>query len=230
MEKLSSRIRYSLILFYTCVSLLITVVVFSGNLPVSGSVVDGYRVLPVKESSDSLQFTVFRGDYIKFDLDESIIDPVLIIPDLNIQEKLPGNLSEAPYFKMKNTGTHAFSLGGMTGKIDVIDYQQPNYKEVTAKEAAKLIENIQPLVLDVRTPFEYQQGHLADAVLIPVQELQSRWTEISDYKNQDILIYCATGNRSTVASKILIDSGFKRILNLRYGIADWRRSRFPIVK
>jgi rhodanese-related sulfurtransferase len=67
-------------------------------------------------------------------------------------------------------------------------------------------------------------------MLIPVQELQTRLKELSAYKHTDILIYCATGNRSTVASKILIDHGFKRIINMRYGIAQWRHNKYLIEK
>jgi len=47
---------------------------------------------------------------------------------------------------------------------------------------------------------------------------------------RDILIYCATGNRSTVASKILNDSGFKQIYNLRYGIYSWSKEKFPVIR
>lgn len=45
-----------------------------------------------------------------------------------------------------------------------------------------------------------------------------------------ILVYCATGNRSTVAAKILIDNGFKRIFNLRQGISGWERDKHPVVQ
>ena len=54
--------------------------------------------------------------------------------------------------------------------------------------------------------------------------------EIGEHKDQDILIYCASGNRSTVASKILIDAGFKRIYNLRHGIAEWAEKGLPIMR
>ena len=66
--------------------------------------------------------------------------------------------------------------------------------------------------------------------MIPVRNLQTRLRELAPYKNQDILIYCATGNRSTVASKILIDNGFKRIYNMRYGISLWGRENYPVVR
>jgi len=82
----------------------------------------------------------------------------------------------------------------------------------------------------VRTPGEYSRGHLKDSVLIPVQQLQARWQEIAGYKNKDVLIYCATGNRSTVAAKILIDNGFKRIFNLRQGISGWEREKLPVIQ
>ena len=93
-----------------------------------------------------------------------------------------------------------------------------------------LIKNEGPLILDVRTQHEYNRGHLHNSVLIPVQELQSRYKELGNHKDREILIYCATGNRSTVASKILIDSGFKHIVNMRGGISDWIKKNYPVVR
>ena len=200
------------------------------NPPISGTIDGGYRIVAIKKTPDVVHLTVYRGDYIKFEVHHSISDPFLSIPDLAIETQLPRKVSEAPYFKMKKTGTFPFSLGEVKGSITVIEYQEPNYRAVTSSEAAELINNIQPLILDVRTRGEYKRGHIENTVLIPLQELQSRWKEISTYKNQDILIYCATGNRSTVASKILIDHGFKRIYNMRYGIKDWSKNRYPVVR
>ncbi len=217
-------------LIYIFVFLSAAAVAMARDATISGSIIGGYRVLPVDISSQKLHFTVYRGDYIKFDLNPSIADPILAIPDLNIEERLPASVNESPYFKMKTSGNFAFSLGEMSGVIEVVDFDRPNYREVTAQEAAELIAKTEPLVLDVRTPKEYQQGHLESSVLIPLQELQTRWPEIADYRNQDVLIYCATGNRSTVASKILIDSGFKRIVNMRHGIVDWARRGLPFVQ
>ena len=129
---------------------------------------------------------------------------------------------------MKTSGTFPFSLGPVHGTIEVIDYREPHYMEVTSEETLQLIKNVNPFILDVRTSGEYKRGHLKDSVNIPVQELQSRLKELGPYKDERILIYCATGNRSTVASKILIDNGFKRIFNMRHGIADWIKKKLPI--
>jgi rhodanese-related sulfurtransferase len=200
------------------------------NDPASGSLVQGYRILPIEPNVDDVNLVVYRGDYIKFDFNANVGDPILQIPDLSVQKKLTMNLDEAPYFKMKTMGRFRFSLGNVTGNIQVIEYKQPHYREVEAREAAELLQNLNPLLLDVRTPAEFNKGHLKNAILIPVQELQKRVGELSEYKHSDILIYCATGNRSTVASKILVDNGFKRIVNMRYGIYQWAKGGYPIVK
>jgi rhodanese-related sulfurtransferase len=131
---------------------------------------------------------------------------------------------------MKTPGTYAFSLGDVQGHITVINFRATSYREVTAAAAAELFKNEKPIVLDVRTRNEYKQGRLHQSILIPVQELQGRLGELAMYKNQEILIYCATGNRSTVAAKILIDHGFKHIVNLRGGIYDWSRRNYPVTR
>lgn len=200
------------------------------NEAASGILVQGYRVLPVEHTAEDVNLVVYRGDYIKFDFNPNVGDPVLQIPELSVRQELATDLEKAPYFKMKTVGRFRFSLGDVAGHIQVIEYKQPNYREVDAREAAELLQNLNPLLLDVRTREEFNSGHIKNALLIPVQELQKRVGELSEYKHSDILIYCATGNRSTVASKILIDNGFKRIANLRYGIHGWVTSRYPVTK
>ncbi len=200
------------------------------NEPASGKLVRGYRILSVEPIVGDVHLLVYRGDYIKFDFNTNVGDPILKIPELSVEQKLTMGLDNAPYFKMKTMGRFRFSLGNVTGSIQVIEYKQPHYREIEAGEAAEFLKNLNPVLLDVRTHAEFNNGHLKNAILIPVQELQKRVGELSEYKHSDILIYCATGNRSTVASKILVDNGFKRIVNMRYGIYQWAKSGYPIVK
>ena len=196
----------------------------------SGRIIGGYRVLSIPENRQDIRLTVYRGDYIRFDYDGAVARPVLSIPELSIRETLSREPVKVPYFKMQRTGTCAFSLGNAGGSITVVEYRQSNYEAVAAVQAAELIRNIHPVILDVRTPAEYRDGHLENAILIPVQELQGRVAELSKFKEENILIYCATGNRSTVASKILIDNGFKRVFNLRHGILEWNTKNYPVVR
>ena len=202
----------------------------SGDGRISGQLVHGYRILALPAAGEDVRFTVYRGDYIKFDLGDTANESLLAIPAMAIQQSLKGDFRQGPYFKMKETGTFPFTLGTYSGEIEVIEFDRPQYGVLTADEAARLIRNISPVILDVRTPQEYSTGHMENSILIPVQELQQRYGELDQYRNTDVFIYCATGNRSTVAAKILIDNGFTRVYNLRYGIGDWQRNGYPVMR
>lgn len=222
-----------LTVFLTAYSIDSSVCAQSQSIPAikaSGTVINGFRILLIQASDGRARLTVYRGDYIKFEFYGLSQEPLLTIPDLSIRELLPQNPAEAPYFKMKKVGTFAFSLGEVKGDLVVVNYQETSYREVTANEATQLIKKEHPLILDVRTTGEYSRGHLQDAVLIPVQELQKRLKELASYKDREILVYCATGNRSTVASKILIDNGFRQIANMRHGYHEWVKNDLPVTR
>lgn len=197
---------------------------------ISGTIKEGYRILKIDPGNQYQVFSVYRGDYIKFDLPDGYGPVEVDFSTLGQKKEISEDTDKSPYFKMKSTGRHPFSAARFQGEIRVIEYTQSSYEVFTAKEAEKFIREKNPFILDVRTPREYQAGHLENSTLIPVQELQRRIGEIEKYKNQPVLIYCATGNRSTVASKILIDEGFSHIFNLRYGIVGWARKQHPIAR
>ncbi len=197
---------------------------------VSGRLENGYRILTVPSEDTPLAFSVYRGDYVKFEIPAGSGDMILVIPELGIEQHLPRQLAEARHITMRQAGVLDFMLNNRPGTITVVDFKRPNYRELTAAQAAEMIERFDPLVLDVRTPREFQAGHLPNAALLPVQMLQANIDRLAPYREREILIYCATGNRSTVAAKILLDGGFKQIANLRHGIADWQRSNLPVVR
>ena len=198
---------------------------------ISGIIQDGYRHLNMRVTGEPQMLTVYRGDYIKFDLDDGGAvesDYQLLIPDLQINTVIKDNSVEQPYFKMKETGSYEFRIGERLGEIQVVELRQANYKELSAEEAWNLLRKNPPLLLDVRTEGEFSSGYIKGAKLIPLQELQRRSGEVEIYKNQPILIYCATGNRSTTAAKILLDQGFKNVMNLRMGIVGWASKGYDV--
>ena len=105
---------------------------------------------------------------------------------------------------------------------------QPVYEEISSSQAAKIAKDPNVFILDVRTPAEYAAGHITDATLLPVQDLASRISEISQYKDTEILVYCRSGNRSTTASQILMNAGFTNIKNLKYGLIEWAGEGLPL--
>lgn len=196
---------------------------------VSGTLSGGFRILEIDPTRDTESFTVYRGDYIKFLLTGEMENPMMEFPTLKQKKQITRDLEKSPYFKMKQTGVVPFQLGHIKGQVTVIEYEQAKYQTMTAAQADQFIREQKPFILDVRTPREYAAGHLEDSTLIPVQVLAQRLNELKAHKGNPILVYCATGNRSTVASKILVDSGFSNITNLRYGIVDWYKKKFKVV-
>jgi len=105
-----------------------------------------------------------------------------------------------------------------------------NFESIDAKQAVTLIEQDSNItLLDVRTIQEYKQGHLRDATLIPVQALEKNLGMLKQDKNKKILVYCATGNRSIEASRILESNGFTP-LNVKGGIMELSKENVEIIK
>lgn len=77
------------------------------------------------------------------------------------------------------------------------------------------------LLIDVRQPREFAEGHIPGAQLIPLPEIENRLDELDDDKN--LILYCRTGGRSAVAAALIKDAGPRqgRLYNLVGGIAGW---------
>lgn len=86
------------------------------------------------------------------------------------------------------------------------------------------------LVLDVRGAQDFcgEQGHIAKARSLPLEELSRRVTELDAYLKRPIAIVCRTDKRSTVAAELLSKNGFSDIRVTRGGMTDWNRSGFPV--
>ena len=87
-----------------------------------------------------------------------------------------------------------------------------------AKQKLKQEENV--FLIDVRTPAEYQEGHIKDSILIPLDELADKVEGIVIDKNDIIIVYCRTGRRTKVAAQILLDKGYINVYDLE-GITTW---------
>jgi phage shock protein E len=86
------------------------------------------------------------------------------------------------------------------------------------------------VVLDVRTPAEFADGHLPGAINIPHTELASRVEELSRAREADIVVYCRTGKRSAQALGILETAGFSRLFHLQGDYTRWSEEKRPVVR
>ena len=88
------------------------------------------------------------------------------------------------------------------------------------------------LVLDVRTAedFDGEQGHIDGAVNIPVEELQQRMDEITNYLEQPVAIVCRTDKRSAKAALLLTEAGFADVHIVHGGMTNWLDAGLPVVR
>ncbi len=88
--------------------------------------------------------------------------------------------------------------------------------EIDINELKKLVKE-GAILIDVRSPQEYKEGHLDNAILIPEYDINKK---ILDRFNidEEIILYCSTGNRSKKAKKKMEKMGYVKIYNLRDGI------------
>ncbi len=97
---------------------------------------------------------------------------------------------------------------------------------ITVQQASEQFAN-GAFLLDVREPSEWNEAHVAGAVLIPLGELSSRISEIPT--DQDVLIICRSGNRSAQARDILRAAGLARTTSINGGINAWISAGLPVV-
>lgn len=93
--------------------------------------------------------------------------------------------------------------------------------QVNVKDALEMLKDSGVTMLDVRSPQEFQNGHIEGAKLIPLPEISNRIDELASDKDRQILTYCYAGSRSMAANRVLRRNGFTKIFNLRGGITAW---------
>ena len=96
------------------------------------------------------------------------------------------------------------------------------YTTINGAQLKHILNDSNIVILDVRNPGEYRNGHIPKAINIPINEIQGRLSEISLYRNSAILVYCASGSRSIKAAYFLSRNGFKKIYNLSRGISSYK--------
>ena len=96
------------------------------------------------------------------------------------------------------------------------------YTQITMSEAVEMMESESDyIILDVRHPDEFATGHIPNAINIPNESIGT--DEISELPDKDqlILVYCRSGNRSKQASQKLVKLGYSNVVEFG-GINDWK--------
>ena len=97
---------------------------------------------------------------------------------------------------------------------------------VGAVEAATWLRERQARVLDMREPWGYAEGRIPGAISLPQSDLALRLAEVP--KDRDVLVVCASGNRSLRSAGFLKAVGYARVTNLRRGTNGWKEAGNPV--
>jgi len=97
--------------------------------------------------------------------------------------------------------------------------------EVSVAQAFQLRED-GAFVLDVRTSAEWEESHVPGATLIPLDELESRLSEIP--VDREVVVMCRSGNRSATGRDILRKAGFAQVTSMAGGIQQWGAAGYPL--
>lgn len=109
-------------------------------------------------------------------------------------------------------------------------FAQSKVKNVNASDFKVMLEKQKGILIDLRTPDEIQKGKIKGAIEIDfinadfVKEINKM------DKNKFYYLYCASGGRSADAAEMMINEGFKHVVNLEKGFSDWKKQNFEIEK
>ena len=99
-------------------------------------------------------------------------------------------------------------------------------RDVSVTDAQAAVSKAYSQFVDVRTAEEYNGGHAARAVNIPLDTLSTKLDTLE--KNEPVYLICQTGNRSRKAADVLKGAGFKTIYNVTGGTVAWKEASLPM--
>ncbi len=144
----------------------------------------------------------------------SVIGLVLMLSSCSENETTNEATNEA--INVDNTETKE-----ETSEMDLnLEKNDFGYYEITQDVAKQMMDSSDVIILDVREESEYKEGHIENSVLLPLMEVSTSAESILPNKDETILVYCRSGNRSKQASYILADLGYSNVYEFG-GINTW---------
>ena len=139
------------------------------------------------------------------------------------------NRSEKAAVKLVDNGFK--NVKNVTDGVDEYDYKLVKVDNITGREAEKMINDDKHdkdlIILDVREPKDFNNGHLLNAINIPIENIDKRMDELRNYKSKDIIVYCNTGRKSAEVAEKLVEHGFTDVTNIVDGVSEYD---FKLVK
>lgn len=104
------------------------------------------------------------------------------------------------------------------------------FTAITPAQATQLINREDAVFLDVREENEFKQGHVVNAIHMPLAYVNDRITQLDKHKDKPIIVACRSGHRSASACGMLKKAGYESVYNLSGGMMAWESASLPLVK
>jgi rhodanese-related sulfurtransferase len=104
--------------------------------------------------------------------------------------------------------------------------------EISQQQVVKLLEAPEKnsfVILDVRSPDEFNQGHINGAINIAHHEIETKHSQLSNYKNSLVIVHCRSGRRAVSAENTLKEQGFTNVQHLAGDMNAWQDAKLPLI-
>ena len=101
---------------------------------------------------------------------------------------------------------------------------------LSPQQAINMVNGRDGLFLDLRDGGDFKQGHIVEALNIPVAKLPSRMAELEKYKTRPIVLVCKMGQQAGVAGQQLKAAGYEEVYKMSGGMMEWGNLQLPTVK
>lgn len=148
--------------------------------------------------------------------------PIVIVADPGREQEAAVRLGRIGFDQVK--GYLRGGMGALAGRADLLRVTDRMSVLIAAEELASAAL---PMVLDVRTPGEWNAEHVAGSVNLPLNHLQERMGEVP--RDRRIAIHCEGGYRSSIAASLLHQAGITNVVEIAGGLAAWKAAHLPLV-
>jgi rhodanese-related sulfurtransferase len=101
---------------------------------------------------------------------------------------------------------------------------------LSPQQAINLINSDEGVFVDLRDAAAFKQGHIVDALHIPMSKLQERSSELASYKDKPVVLVCNMGQQAATAGKQLRAAGFNQVYKMAGGMMEWSNLQLPTVR
>ena len=108
--------------------------------------------------------------------------------------------------------------------------KQRSGRAISPQEATLLLNKDEAVIIDLRDKKEFGEGRISGAINIPFTNIKERSSELSKYKDKQIVLVDKMGQHSGMAGKTLQAEGFENVCRMTGGISEWKNSNMPLIK